>query len=212
MELLNFIATIILVTASGALAPGPLFFATISHGAKSGAKSGLLFSVAHTLVEFSLVMLLALGLLAIASEQTVKFVIGVSGGLILVVFGSLQIRDSIRSKFGEIKTGEASSRNLLLVGLAFTGLNPFFIIWWLTVGAQLIIISLEFAALAGVVFMYLCHVWMDYVWLTAVAHFSKMGTNLIGFNWYRLIMTIFGAVLIYFGFVFFISALGFNNI
>lgn len=202
METLNFVATVILVTASGALAPGPLFFATISQGAKSGAKSGLLFSVAHTLVEFTLVMLLALGLLTVVNVPTVKFIVGVAGGIVLIVFGVVQILGSIKSESNEIKPREVATRNLLLIGLAFTGLNPFFIVWWLTVGAQLIIISLEFASLAGVVFMYLCHVWMDYVWLTAVAHFAKIGTNVVGFKWYRLIMAVFGAVLIYFGITF----------
>ena len=48
MDALNLAVTIILVTASGALAPGPLFFVTISHGANFGIKSGLLFSIAHT--------------------------------------------------------------------------------------------------------------------------------------------------------------------
>ena len=208
MEVLNFIVTIILVTASGALAPGPLFFATVSHGAKSGAKSGLLFSVSHTLVEFTLVILLALGLLTIASEQTVKLIIGVLGGIVLIAFGTVQIRDSLTLKFKENKPSRANSRNLLLIGLAFTGLNPFFIIWWLTVGAQLIIISLEFASFAGVVFMYLCHVWMDYVWLIAVAHFAKMGTDVVGFKWYKIILALFGGVLIYFGLNFIISSIG----
>jgi len=43
----------------------------------------------------------------------------------------------------------------------------------LTVGSNLILLALEFAALAGVVFMFLCHVWMDYIWLIAVAYFAK---------------------------------------
>jgi len=209
MNALNFVATVVLVTASGALAPGPLFFVTISQGIRSGAKSGLVFSVAHTMVEFTLVMLLACGLLTVANEPTVKLTVGVAGGIVLIVFGAMQIRNSLASKFGAPSSGKVASRNLLLIGLAFTGLNPFFIVWWLTVGAELILISLEFAALAGVVVMYICHVWMDYVWLTAVAHFAKMGTNVIGFKWYRLIMAVFGAVLVYFGLTFLISSLRF---
>jgi len=209
MDILNFVATVILYTASGALAPGPLFFVTISQGARSGAKSGLVFSIAHTLIEFTLVMLLALGLLKVANQPTVKLTVGVVGGIVLLVFGAMQIRNSLISKFSEAKSGRVATRNLLLVGLAFTGLNPFFIIWWLTAGAKLILIALAFASLAGVVFMYVCHVWMDYVWLILVAHFAKMGTNVAGFKWYRLLMAVFGAVLIYFGLTFFINSLGF---
>lgn len=208
MEILGFVVTIVLVTASGALAPGPLFFATISHGAKSGAKTGLVFSIAHTVVEFSLIMVFALGLLTVASEPIVKPVIGIAGGSILIAFGATQIRNSIITKSDELKKPSSSHRHLFLIGLAFTGLNPYFILWWLTVGAQLIIISLEFAALVGVVFMYICHVWMDYVWLTGVAYFAKKGTNVLGLRWYKPLMTLFGAILIYFGLTFLITAIG----
>ncbi len=206
MDALNFATTVILLTASGALAPGPLFFVTISHGARSGAKSGLLFSLTHTLVEFTLVMLLAHGLLTVASEPAVKRTFGVAGGIVLLVFGAMQIREALKSKFGEAKSRGVATRNLLLIGLVFTGLNPFFIVWWLTVGANLILLSLEFASLSGVVFMYVCHVWMDYVWLTSVAHFAKIGTNIVGLKWYRVLVAVFGAVLIYFGLTFLINS------
>ena len=202
MDVLNFVATIILITASGALAPGPLFFATISHGAKSGARSGLIFSVAHTLVEFTLVMLFALGLLTVANRPLVKLMTGFIGGLFLLVIGILQIRSSFKSKSENIESKEVKTKGLMLIGLAFTGLNPFFIVWWLTAGANLILISLEFAALPGVVFMYVCHVWMDYVWLTLVAHLAKMGINIVGLKGYRVIMTIFGFALVYYGLIF----------
>jgi threonine/homoserine/homoserine lactone efflux protein len=202
MDVLNFVATIILITMSGALAPGPLFFATISHGSKSGAKSGLMFSVAHSLVEFTLVMLFALGLLTVANRPIIRLVTGIIGGLVLLGFGIVQILNSLKLKNEGSITKEVKKQNLLLIGLAFTGLNPFFIVWWLTVGANLILLSLEFAALPGVVFMYICHVWIDYVWLTLVAHFSKMGTDIIGLKWYRVIMIIFGFILIYYGLIF----------
>jgi len=208
MNLLSFVATVVLLTASGALAPGPLFFVTVSHGAKSGARSGLIFSVAHSLIEFSLIMFLAAGLLAVASEPLVKLAVGITGGTVLVAFGAMQVRNALSSRFGERKTEEASMRSLMLIGLIFTGLNPFFVVWWLTVGAHLILIALEFASLAGVVLMYVCHVWMDYVWLTAVAHLSKIGMNVAGLRWYRIMMAVFGVVLVYFGITFLRSSLG----
>lgn len=207
MDLIQFIVTIVIVTASGALAPGPLFFATVSHGSKHGAKSGLIFSISHTVVEFSLIMLFALGLLTLASEPVVKQVIGVVGGIVLIAFGLVQIRSSIIFKTEDLKKSRLSNRHMFLIGLAFTGLNPYFILWWLTVGGQLIIIALEFAALLGVVFMFICHVWMDYIWLTGVAYFSKKGTDVMSLKWYRPLMVIFGVVLIYFGFTFMLPVL-----
>lgn len=207
MDLIHFITVIILVTASGALAPGSLFFANISYGSKHGIKSGLIFSISHTVIEFSLIMIFALGLLTIASEPLVNLVIGIVGGVFLIIFGVLQIRSSIRIKSTDTKHGKSSFTHLFLVGLAFTGLNPLFVIWWLTVGAELILISLAFAGLLGVIIMFLCHVWMDYVWLTSIAYFAKKGTQIIGSKGYRIFIGIFAIILIYFGITFIIGGL-----
>jgi len=182
MNTLDFVVTIVLVTASGALAPGPLFFATISHGARSGARSGLVFSISHTLIEFSLVMLLAGGLLTIASEPIVRLSVGVVGGIVLIIFGVVQIRNFFKSPQEETKLGQVTTWRALLIGLSFTGLNPYFIIWWLTAGAKLILLSLDFASFSGVILMYACHVWMDYLWLTSIAHFARLGTDIVGLD------------------------------
>ena len=207
MGTLDFVATVILVTVSGALAPGPLFFANISKGVKLGARGGLIFAVAHTLVEFSLVMLLSFGLFVINSEL-VRRVIGIAGGVVLIGFGLMQVYSSLRPKPEEAgEKRKATSHRLLLLGLALTGLNPFFIVWWLTAGAQLIVIALEFASLAGVLFMYVCHVWMDYVWLAATAHLAKTGMKVIGLKWYRVLMGVFGIVLVYFGLSFMVNSI-----
>ncbi len=207
MDILTFIITVVIISISGALAPGPLFFATISYGAKLGAKSGLAFSVAHTLIEFPLVILLALGLLTVANEPIIKLLTGVAGGLALLVLGALQIRDGLTSKFNTSSESRVVSKNPLFVGLVLTGLNLFFIGWWLTIGADLIIKSLAFASLAGVALMYASHIWMDYVWLTAVAHFAKRGINVVGVRGYKAVVIVFGAVLIFFGLLFLASIL-----
>ncbi len=211
MELLNFIATVVLVTASGALAPGPLFFAAISHGTESGAKGGLAFSIGHTLVELPLVLLLALvfGEVAseVAGEPIVKLSTGIAGGLVLLIFGAMQIRRFLESKSDTPDYSGITSRNPLLLGLVFTGLNPYFIVWWLTVGSKLVVDALAFGALLGVLLMYVSHVWMDYAWLTTVAYFAHVGTEIVSTRWYRAAMTLFGAVLVYFGLTFIISVL-----
>jgi threonine/homoserine/homoserine lactone efflux protein len=207
MDIINFAATVILLSTSGALAPGPLFFVTITHGTKTGVKSGLLFSIAHSLIEFALVMLLAIGLLSVANQPAVKLIVGGAGGVALIVFGSMQIHSSLHET-NETNSTKKTTRHLLLLGLALTGLNPYFIIWWLTIGANLILLSLEFAGIWGVLFMYICHVWVDYAWLTLVAGFAKKGAKILRKKWYRALIAVFGAILIYFGLSFLIDALG----
>ena len=208
MDLLNFAITVIIITASGALAPGPLFFVTITHGVRSGIKSGITFSMAHALVEFTLVMFLALGLLSVANEPVVRFVVGAAGGIALVVFGFWQIRSSLHEA-EEPESGLTSTRSLFFIGLTLTGLNPYFIIWWLTIGGNLIFLSLEFGGLFGVVFMYICHVWVDYVWLTLIAALAKKSTKILHLKLYRLMIAVFGAILLCFGLSFLVEALTF---
>jgi len=213
MDIFGFIITIVVVTASGALAPGPLFFINVAHGTKSGAKGGIAFSVGHSIVEFGLVMLLARVLLTLVNEPTmmyepvVKSIIGVIGGIFLLVFGILQVHQFLISKSEMLGGKSIPSRNPLLLGSIFTGLNPYFIIWWLTVGLKLISDSIIFASLAGVLLMYLAHVWMDYVWLTGTAYLAKRGTSLISSRAYRIVMAVFGGTLVYFGLYFLLASL-----
>lgn len=207
MDIVWFVATVILVTASGALAPGPLFVATITHGSREGIRSGLLFAIGHTVIEFSLVLLFAFGLSFVINQDLIRIVIGLAGGCVLLGFGVYQIINSYRGNFLNESDSKKSSSHLFFLGLAFTGLNPYFIIWWFTVGAQLILIALEFAGLLGVVFMYIAHVWMDYVWLSAIAWFAQKGVSLLKVKWYRYIMVLFGAILLYFGVSFIYSVI-----
>jgi threonine/homoserine/homoserine lactone efflux protein len=198
MDIFSFVVTVVLITASGALAPGPLFFQTISQGTKTGARSGFILSISHTVVEFSLIMLLAFGFLAVRNVGFIRNIIGILGGVVLIIFGLYQIVCSLKKRdINQIK--ETPSYRLFFIGILFTALNPYFIVWWLTVGSNLILLALEFAALTGVVFMFLCHVWMDYVWLTAVAYLAKRGVNALDSRWYRVLVGLFGVILIYYG-------------
>ena len=207
MNLFTFIVTVIFVTASGALAPDPTFFANITEGTKSGAKSELAFSVGHTVFEFSLVILLALTLQTVSNEPLIKLVVGVAGGAALLGFGFFQIREGVTLKRDVQKKENMPSKNPLLLGLLFTGLNPYFIIWWLTAGMPLIENALAIASFTGVLIMYVSHVWMDYAWLTATAYLAKKGTNLTGRKGYRILMVIFGLILVFFGLYFLVTAL-----
>jgi len=205
VDIFTFIATVVVVTASGALAPGPLFFTNITYGTKSGAKGGLAFSVGHTIIELSLVIFLALTLQIVINEPSIKLVVGVAGGTALLVFGVLQIRGALTSKSAVGSEKQPALKNPLLLGTFFTGLNPYFIIWWLTIGLTLIVTALELASFVGVFIMYVSHVWMDYAWLIGTAYLAKKGTSLAGRKGYRILMVIFGAILVCFGLYYLIS-------
>jgi threonine/homoserine/homoserine lactone efflux protein len=208
MDLVDFIATVVVVTASGALAPGPLSFGILMQGSKEGARSGFSCAIGHMLVEFPLVLALALGLLAAASQPMIKSVIGLVGGLGLIGFGIMQIYETVRTKASLSQTARTRSlpASSLVLGLALTGLNPYFILWWLTIGSVLIVQALAFAAIVGVLVMYVSHVWMDYAFLTSLAYFAKKGKNIAGSKYYKVVLVAFGLVLVYYGLSFILDA------
>jgi threonine/homoserine/homoserine lactone efflux protein len=209
MDLPSFVFTVIIVTASGALAPGPLFFGLLMHGSKEGARAGFSCAIGHTIVEFPLVLALALGLLVAASQPFIKYIIGLIGGIGLIGFGIVQIYDTLKNKpeFGDAPKARALPTSSVILGLALTGLNPFFILWWLTIGSVLIVQALAFAAITGVLIMYVAHVWMDYAYLSTIAHLGKRGRTILGSRYYKLVLIAFGLVLVYYGLTFILSVL-----
>ncbi len=207
LDALSFVSTVVLVTVSGALAPGPLFFATVSHGAKSGAKSGLLFSVGHMLFELPLAAVLAFGFSTVVDQPIVRPLTGLLGGVALLFFGVLQIRESLVPKRGQTMFSGILVRNPVLLGIIFTGLNPYFIMWWLTIGIKLMSDLSVFLSLVSFLLMYVSHVWMDYAWITLSAYLARRGVSLIGSKGYRILMIVFGLILIGFGLNFLITTL-----
>ena len=195
-----FLATVVIVTASGALAPGPLFAANLLQGAKGGFKSGFMMSVGHTLVELPLVILIAFGISSMMSFPGFSLVVGLVGGCALVGFGLIQIVSAARHQI-ELEQAQETGiqKKAFALGSGLTALNPYFILWWLTVGLGLVVQAVELGAIFGVLIMYASHVWMDYAWLTGTAYLSARGRMLIGGRGYRLLLLGLAAFLIYFG-------------
>jgi len=204
----SLIPAVVVISASGALAPGPLFFATVSYGLKGGARSGFMVALGHTAFELPLVMAVAVGLVSVANIAQGKLLMGIVGSVAIAVFGVLQLRDAIRqgSSFNNSMNPKIPA-NAFLVGLLFTGLNPLFIVWWLTVGMKLILDSLLLASLMGVGIMYVSHVWMDYAWLVLVSHLASRASRLIAGKWMRLLMLSLSLTLIILGVVMLINVL-----
>ena len=139
----------------------------------------------------------------------IKSVIGLVGGLGLIGFGILQIYETVKTRDNSSGTTKSSRlpASSIVLGFALTGLNPYFILWWLTIGSVLIVQALAFAAIVGVLIMYVSHVWMDYAFLSSLAYFAKKGTNIAGSKYYKFILIAFGLILVYYGLSFTLVAI-----
>ncbi|MEM1523584.1 MAG: LysE family transporter [Thermofilaceae archaeon] len=191
---LDLALKVVTVSASGALAPGPLTAATAALGARKGWKAGVGVAVGHTIVEFPLVLSIAYGLGGLLDSPASRLLLGVAGGAFMLFFGYLTLTSSLKPNFDPKESNRM--RGPLATGVALSLFNPFFIVWWLGVGSPLVAEALQ-GGQAGILAFYLTHVWLDYAWLTIVAaagSLSRMDTKA-----YRVILAALALLVLYFG-------------
>jgi threonine/homoserine/homoserine lactone efflux protein len=188
------------ISLSGVLMPGPVFAVTIARGRQS-PWAGLLVALGHGLVEFPLMALVAWGLASFFQQRPVQVVVGLAGGAVLVWMGIGMLRrqpeEEVESK---VRAGP------VLAGVATTAANPYFFLWWGTVGALLLsrALALGLAAVALVaVTHWLCDLGWDLLVSSLTYHSRRLWTPLV----YRLVLGLCGLLLVGFGVYFAVSAI-----
>ncbi|MGD8351539.1 MAG: LysE family transporter [Nitrospirota bacterium] len=193
-----FLVSAVLISLSGVLSPGPMTAAVVERGRRSGL-SGLYISLGHGLVEFPLIALLALGAGAFFQNEWTKVVVGVAGGAYLLYLGFGMLRPSAAGDPAEEGSGHGSS---VVSGVLLSVGNPYFLLWWATVGLGLVISASAFGVLGVVLFAFV-HWLCDLVWLGFLAAAANRGARRFGRGFYRKVSLVSGAVLVFFGGVFF---------
>jgi|SRR3972149_6075940 len=203
VQLLEFAIAVITISVSGVMSPGPLFAANVAYGLKGGARAGLKMAYGHTIVELPLVILLGVGALSLESVPQFRETVALAGAISLFVFAGIQIK-SVLKKPSSIFEGRHGP---FIAGIMLSALNPFFLIWWFTIGFKLISDSLVLASFAGIGIMFAFHIWMDYAWLCTVGFLSSKGKKILSSKNYNIFMIAISGVLVYFGIVFALEAL-----
>jgi threonine/homoserine/homoserine lactone efflux protein len=194
--MINFLLKVAVISASGALAPGPLTAATAAVGLKRGWKAGIEVSLGHMVVELPLVILLSFGVAKILKDPVAGFFLGVLGSGFLFFFGFSTIREGLQYKQQQERQVKKKPTPLL-IGIALSALNPYFIAWWIGIGAPLISEAVNLAGYVGIGLFYIFHVWLDYVWLGLIAGLTSLGRAQARIL--RWLLLILGGLVIYFG-------------
>ena len=197
-QLLEFSVLVIVISASGVMAPGPLFAANIAHGLRDGAKSGIKMAIGHTIVELPLVILLGIGVFSLELFPEFRTVISILGAITLFVFAAMQIKTIFRNK----ETTTNLKQGPLVSGILLSALNPFFIIWWLTIGFKLISDAMLIWAFSGILVLFVLHIWMDFAWLGAISYLASKSAKILSNKNYKIIMISLSVMLVYFGITF----------
>jgi threonine/homoserine/homoserine lactone efflux protein len=201
-EIIEFVIIVIVISASGVMAPGPLFAANISYGLREGAKSGIKMAMGHTIVEFPLVILLGIGVFSLETFPEFRIIISIVGAITLFVFALVQIKTVLQNNKDITSTPKHGP---LVTGIVLSALNPFFIIWWLTIGFKLISDAMLIWAFSGIVIVFLLHIWMDFAWLGGISFLASKSSKILSNRNYKFIMIGLSLLLVYFGITFLVD-------
>ena len=198
-----FLASISFITGlSGSMSPGPMFVATVVWSKKRGSIAGPLVVLGHTVAEIPIILALLLGLSSVFESIEVRLLTGVLGGLFLV-WSSLHLLKASTSNDEQLQLslGRSSpmSRSPILAGLTTSVLNPYFFIWWMTIGIPYATLSLETASYIGVA-IFTCSHWIsDLIWFSLVSFSVSRGRKVISNRVYRVILGVCGVLLMVLG-------------
>jgi threonine/homoserine/homoserine lactone efflux protein len=133
------------------------------------------------------------------------------GGVSITIFSLIQIHSVVKRKVVAAPI-EANNNNNhffkidskrngpLILGIVFSAMNPFFLIWWFTVGLKLISDSIFlFGIIFGVMFTFFFHIWMDYAWLTVTSYMISKGISILKAKFYNTLLFILSVVLASYG-------------
>ena len=199
VQIFEFAALVIVISASGVMAPGPLFAANVSYGLRIGTMAGIKMAGGHAIVELPLVILLGIGVFSLESFPEFRTVISILGAITLFVFAVMQIRSVFGRKEFVLSNPKQGP---LITGILLSALNPFFIIWWLTIGFKLISDAILIWAFTGIIIVFGLHIWMDFAWLGAVSFLASKSSKILSNRNYKFLMVGLSLMLVYFGITF----------
>ena len=200
-EFLTIFFSSFIIALSGAMMPGPLLTATISESSQRGFLAGPLLIAGHGVLELLLLVTLVFGMAPFLQRNDVFAVVAIAGGVILLWMAVGMFR-SISTLSLTLNAGEIKRGSLVINGALFSIANPYWIIWWATIGFGYVLYSLRFG-LAGIAFFFAGHILADLAWYSVVSAAVGKGRHLFTDRLYRWIIGTCAGVLILFAVYFF---------
>lgn len=190
------------VALSGALMPGPLLSAVIYESTRHGSKTGPLFILGHAILEVLMVAFIILGFSRWVNNIIVLNIITFAGAGILLYFGFSMLR-SLPGLTLTMTAPPGRPGNLVWLGVTTSLANPYWTIWWLSIGLGLVLAARKSGLIAVVIF-FAGHILADLGWYSLVSLMIGKGRKYLSDGIYRAVVFICAAVLIGFAFWFII--------
>jgi threonine/homoserine/homoserine lactone efflux protein len=187
----------LVIAWSGAVMPGPMLAVVVAETPRQGARAGPLVVLGHAILELALLAALVIGLGPVLEREGVQAALSLAGGVMLVVTGITMVaavtRGRVRLEW-DAEGGGAGRARTVLGGVLSSLANPYWTIWWVTIGLGLLTKAYAIGAAALAAF-YIGHILGDLTWYTAVSGAISAGRRWISQRSYRVMIVVAAAFL-----------------
>ena len=162
--MLPILLSVAVISFSGVMMPGPMTAVTLAKSYRS-PWTGTWLSFGHAVIEVPLILLIYFGFAQFFQVTVVRLALSVAGSGMIIWMGVSMFR--ARSEVA--RKGKDLPYNAFTAGILTSVFNPFFLVWWATIGSMLIMRILEFGTMGLIVFI-MVHWLCDLAWLTLVSN------------------------------------------
>jgi threonine/homoserine/homoserine lactone efflux protein len=199
--MLPVLASVVIISFSGVMMPGPMFAVTLAKSYKS-PWAGTYIALGHAVIEVPLILLIYFGFAQFFQNSTVQMTLSVAGGGMIIWMGISMFRART-----EIAQGSKDlPYSAFTAGIITSGLNPFFLLWWATIGSMLIMRFFDFGPVGLIVFI-VAHWLCDLIWLSVVSVTVYKTHSLWGRKIQEWVFIVCSLLLIGFGVWFIVSGI-----
>jgi len=198
---LPILLSVVVISLSGVMMPGPMFAVTVAKSYKSQF-AGTQIALGHAVIEVPLILLIYFGFARFFESNIAQLVLGILGGAMIIWLGIAMFR----ARAEVVQGGKDLPYNAFIAGILTSGFNPFFLLWWVTIGSMLIMKFLDFGTTGLIVFI-VVHWLCDLVWLSFVSVLVYRTHSLWGHKLQEGIFIACSLLLVGFGGWFMISGL-----
>ena len=199
--MLPIVLSVVVISFSGVVMPGPVFAVTVAKGFKSQL-AGIQVALGHALVEVPLILLIYFGFAQFFQNSVVQLVLSILGGGMILWLGI----SMFRARAEVVQGGRDLPCNAFTAGILTSILNPFFFVWWATIGSMLIMKFLNFGTM-GLIVLIGVHWLFDLLWLSFISVLVYRTRSLWGRKFQEGLFIACSLLLIGFGGWFLVSGL-----
>jgi len=173
--------------------PGLMFGVTLVKSLKS-PWAGVQIALGHAVIEVPLTLVIYFGLARFFENTVVQLVLSLLGGGMIIWLGISMFRARVEMVHGS----KDLSYNAFVAGILTSAVNPFFWLWWATIGSMLVMKFFDFGIMGLAVFI-VVHWLCDLVWLSFVSNLVYRTHSLWGRKFQEGLFIIGSLLLVGFG-------------